>query len=74
MTPKTAPKTKPQSRKVCDPCARIRDETLYTLWPTRVVHPRDGTPRLWDIYCEAICPTCGTLWRHGRDNKALIVA
>jgi len=23
---------------------------------------------------EAICPACGTRWRHGRDNKAVIVA
>jgi len=23
---------------------------------------------------EAICPTCGTRWRYGRDDKAVIVA
>ena len=34
---------------LCAPCARIRDELAFTLWPTQVVHPQDGTPRLWDM-------------------------
>ena len=55
------------------PCARIRDETVYRLWPRHVVHPRDGTPGLWDVYGEAICPTCGTRWHHNCDNTAVIV-
>lgn len=34
------------------------------LFPVHVVHPEDGTPRLWNVYCEAVCPTCGARWRH----------
>jgi len=60
-------------KRLCGLCARIRDETVYTRWPTHVAHPRDGTLGLWDTRCEAVCPTCGTPWRHGCDNRAVIV-
>jgi len=62
------------TKGICKPCARIRHETVFTLWPRHVVHPRDGTPGLRDTRCEAICPTCGMLWRHGCDNRAVIAA
>jgi len=59
---------------LCDPCASIRDETMYTRWPTHVVHRRYGTPGLWGTRGAAICPTCLTRWRFNRDNSVEVVA
>jgi hypothetical protein len=42
--------------------------------PYASCHPRDHTPRLWDVYGDALCPECYTLWRLNRDNSVEIVA
>ena len=56
----------------CATCVETRDNPI--LFPVHVVHPLDGTPRLWNVYGEAICPACGTRWRHNRGgNRAEIV-
>jgi hypothetical protein len=55
---------------LCDDCVTIRDSTVPRLFPTHLVHPHDHTPQLWDVRCEAICPTCKTLWHYNRRAKA----
>lgn len=68
------PPVQPMTRKrLCATCVETRDSAI--LFPVHVVHPRDGIPRLWDVHCEAICPTCSTRWRHNRGgSSAEIVA
>ena len=57
----------------CANCIKTRDSPIP--YPVHVVHPLDGTPRLWNVSGEAICPACGTRWRHNRvGGRAEIVA
>jgi hypothetical protein len=41
--------------------------------PLHVVNPQCGTPRLYDIWSRAMCPTCGILWYRGKDNNVVIM-
>jgi hypothetical protein len=49
--------------KLCAPCKRVRDERVYRLRPTHLVHPEHGKPGVRDVRGHAICPECLTLWR-----------
>jgi hypothetical protein len=58
--------------QICAECVAVRDAPIR-MAPIHIVHPERRTPRVFDVRCEAVCPTCGTRWRRGIDNAYAIL-
>jgi hypothetical protein len=61
-------------KRLCKLCVDVRDAAPITRVPTHVVHPTRAVPNLYDVCGQALCPTCGTRWHRGTDNRVAIVA
>lgn len=60
-------------RRLCDPCQAVLDSPI-SLSPSWVVHPEHGKPQVFDVRCQAKCPTCAAIWHRGTDNVVRLVA
>jgi hypothetical protein len=56
----------------CDDCVVASEDPIFNT-PTHLVHPEHGRSMVFDVYCEAVCPDCGSVWRRGADNKVVLL-
>lgn len=57
--------------QLCKTCIRYRDDPVFSN-PNHLVHPKDSTPMLFDIYGIAVCPVCRARWRSDRNVVSLV--
>jgi hypothetical protein len=50
------------------------DSSPISLFPSHVVHPRDGKPRPFDTYGRAVYPDCRSFWQHTMRGKTVVLA
>ena len=57
--------------KLCPACDRAAHDPAFRN-PTHLTHREHGAAMVFDIYGEAVCPTCGARWRRERNDAVLL--
>jgi hypothetical protein len=61
-----------KASSACTVCTEVAS-SLISLFPSHVVHPRDGTPQLFDMRGQAVCPACRSIWQHTMRGKTVVL-